>query len=502
MARSSVLQNFRNPTWLALGFLMVLSYFTYVHNFWNPAALFWDENYHIASAQKYQNGTFFMEPHPPLGKLMIAAGEVLLNRNAQDDQFIGTDYATNPPAGFSFAGYRFFPVMFAWFTVPLIFGIFMLITRRNQLWSLLLSFLYVFDNALIVHSRSAMLESTMLFFSALTIYAFLLILERKDDPKKLRNASITFGAAFAAALATKAFALLFILLVPFALIAFWPNIRTFWRFALPALIAFIIVYCGVWQIHFSRGTTIVPSLPDAGYYQASQEYKTILANGKTSSPFAFPYMLRDSLAFVSHYQAGVPKLDLAKADENGSPWFLWPFGARTISYRWETPDGNAYSYLYLMSNPVVWALGFTGVLLTFALLAASVIAPGNVVLHNRFRMFIIFTLYCCFMAAVSRIDRVMYLYHYFLPLLFSFVLFGYAFMEIQNIAQYKLTEERKTTILLALAVLIFGGFQFFRPLSYYTPLTDEAFARRNWLQIWELKCVHCNPDSPFVEMVR
>lgn len=504
MARLSALQNiFRNPTWLSIGFLLLLSYFTYVHNFWNPPALFWDENYHIASAQKYQNGTFFMEPHPPLGKLMIAAGEVLLNRNPEDNQFIGTDYATNPPAGFSFAGYRFFPVMLAWFTVPVVFAIFMLVTRRKHLWALLLSFLYVFDNAYIVHSRSAMLESTMLFFSALTVLAFLLLLEWKNDPKRLRNVSILLGASFAAALATKAFALLFVLLVPFALIALWPNVRTFAKhFLLPAVIAFAVVYCGIWQIHFSRGTTIVPTLPDAGYYQASEEYKTILANGKTSSPFAFPYMLRDSLAFVGHYQAGVPKLDLAKADENGSPWFLWPLGGRTISYRWETPDGSAYRYLYLQSNPVVWGLGFLGVLLTFALLTASVLAPGNVVLQNRFRMFVLFTLYCGFMAAVSRIDRVMYLYHYFLPLFFSFILFGYAFVEIQNIAKFKLTDDRKTTILLTLGVLIFGAFQFFRPLSYYEAISDEAFVRRAWLQIWELKCVHCTADSPFVEMLR
>ncbi|MGB5476160.1 MAG: phospholipid carrier-dependent glycosyltransferase, partial [Thermoanaerobaculia bacterium] len=46
-----------------------LAYFSYVHGYWNPPHLFWDENYHIASAQRYLNGTFFMEPHPPLGKL-------------------------------------------------------------------------------------------------------------------------------------------------------------------------------------------------------------------------------------------------------------------------------------------------------------------------------------------------------------------------------------------------------------------------------------------------
>lgn len=487
----------RNPTCISIVFLMLLSYFTYVHNFWNPAALFWDENYHIASAQKYINHVYFMEPHPPLGKLMIAAGEALLNRNDQDNQFIGTDYATNPPQGFSFTGYRFFPVMLAWFTVPVLFAIFLLITKRH-LWATLLSFLYVFDNAIIVHSRSAMLESTLLFFSSLVILSFLLLLKYRNDRKRFTHASILFGAAFGLALATKAFALLFILLVPFVLYALWPNKKLFGRFAWIAAVAFGICYGAVWQTHFALGSTINPSLPDQGYYQASPEYKAILANGKNGSIFAFPYMLRDSINFVSHYQNGVPRLDLCKLDENGSPWFLWPFGGRTISYRWETPDGNAYRYLYLMSNPVGWFLGLTGIALAFIMLAASWLFPAAVKLQQRFPLLVLFTLYACYMAAISRIDRVMYLYHYFLPLLFSFIIFGYVFVELQEIGRIKLDENRKTAALLTLAILVFGSFQFFRPFSYYEPIGDEAFARRNWLRIWELKCVHCQTDSPFV----
>lgn len=501
MSRLSLQQVSRYPTMLAVGFLLLLSYFTYVHNFWNPQALFWDENYHIASAQKYLNGTFFMEPHPPLGKLMIAAGEVLLNFNESDDQFIGTDYATNPPAGFSFTGYRLFPVLLAWLTVPIVFGIFFLITRRH-LWAVLLSFLYVFDNALIVHSRSAMLESTMLFFSALGIFGFLLALEWKDDQKRFGRAAVLCGAACALALATKAFALLFILLIPAMLVALWPRWRQFRRFTWMSGLAFAVCYAAVWHTHFVLARNINPSLPDAGYYQASEEYKAILQAGKNASPFAFPYMLRDSINFVSHYQEGVPRLDLCKDDENGSPWFLWPFGGRTINYRWETPDGVAYRYLYLMGNPATWLLGLAGVFMAGAFLLMSILFPDGVRLHNRYPMLVIFGLYASYMIAVSRIDRVMYLYHYFLPLFFSFILFGYVFMELKQIGRWMLDEQRKTSLLLGIAVLIFGSFQFFRPLTYYEPLVEEQFNRREWLRIWELNCVNCEKDSPFVVQTR
>jgi len=497
MSVFSTFSETKHPTRLCVLFLLALSYFTFVHNFWQPPALFWDENYHIASAQKYLNSVFFMEPHPPLGKLMIAVGEALTHANAENNQFIGTDYATNPPVGFSFFGYRLFPVLLAWLTTPIIFGIFFLVTRKH-LWALFLSFLYVFDNALIVHSRSAMLESTLLFFGALTLMAFLMIMQNKEDKKKLAQASVLFGASFAAALATKAFALLFVMLIPFVLYALWPNMRSFWRFTWMSALAFAVVYVGVWHIHFSLGRTINPTLPDAGYYQASEEYTSILTHGQSGSVFAIPWMLRDSLNFVSHYQAGVPRLDLCKNDENGSPWFLWPFGGRAISYRWETPDGDAYKYLYLVSNPIGWFMGLTGILLAFVLLAGSVFFPAGAHLKQRPLIVTFFTLYVCYMTAVSTIDRVMYLYHYFLPLLFSFILFALVFNELEQLDRWKLTYMRKTALLFALMMLVFVSFEFYRPFSYYQPLNDAQFKLRNRSQIWDMRCVKCERNSPFV----
>ena len=113
---------------LFLGLVTVLSYFTFFHGYTNPPHLFWDENYHVASAQKYLNGVYFMEQHPPLGKLLIAAGELLVDANRVDHQFIAADYARNLPQDFSFAGYRLFPILFAWLTAPVLFLIFRVVT--------------------------------------------------------------------------------------------------------------------------------------------------------------------------------------------------------------------------------------------------------------------------------------------------------------------------------------------------------------------------------------
>lgn len=482
---------------LLLCLVTAIGYFTYVHGYSRPAAFFWDENYHVASAQKYIHGVFFMEQHPPLGKLLIAAGEVLLNRNVLDNQFLGTDYGTEIPAGFSFAGYRFFPVLFAWFTAPLLFLVFWKLTKSDVIAALLVS-LYLFDNALIVHLRGAMLESMLLFFTTLTILAFLLLREERD-PRRFGWYSALFGMSLGCVLTTKMVGLIVILLLPALLWTLQAKRDLLQRFCAIGAATFLVTYVGVWQIHFARSSTVNPVLPDQGYYQASAQYKEILGAGNNRSLRWFAVMLRDSLQFVAHYNNGVPRLDLCKAEENGSPWFLWPMGARSINYRWETPDGSLYQYLYLQVNPVVWWISFAGVIAAVGLLLASFVTEWKHPLRDRPLLLLFTVLYASYMIAIAQLDRVMYLYHYFVPLLFSFCTLGLVAMELRRIGPWPVTSTRRMGAMLALSIAIFASYEFYRPLTHYEPISDGAFSKRSLLDMWELHCVHCPATSPFVQ---
>ncbi len=485
------------PGWLTLGFVVLISYFTYFHNYAYPSELFWDENYHIASAQKYLNGTYFMEPHPPLAKMLIALGEKIVDANADDSQYIDTDYANNLPSDFSFRGYRLFPALFAWLTAPILYGVFFFLTRKH-LWATLLSFFYVFDNGLIVHFRSAMLDSTLLFFVAAAILCFFLLLENRKDVKKWQWYSLLFGLCIGALAATKANGLIVGLLAPALLWIVWDWDQS-WRFFGLSAIGFFSVFFGVWYLHFAIGSTVEPALSNSGYYEASSQYKEILNEGATASPANFPVMLRDSLRFLPHYERGVPRLDLCKSDENGSAFFMWPLGARSINYRWETPNGEVYRYLYLQVNPVVYGLSLLGVLLSGGLLLTWLFFPLQEKLKNPKLLLTFFGMYAAYMFVMSRIDRVMYLYHYFIPLLFSFVLFGLAVLEINRLGKWKqLNDTGRTILLLVCAVCIFAGYQFYRPLSYYEPIGDEAFKKRMIFNWWDLRCVNCERNNPLV----
>jgi len=197
--------------------VLAVSYFTYFKNYDYPPSVFWDENYHIASAQKYLTGVMFMEPHPPLGKLFVALGEHIIHPNdniapSELHKFTQTDYIKDFPEDYSFAGVRFFSALFAWLSAIVFFYIFYFVSK-NPHTSLLFSSLYIFENALITHSRAAMLEGSHLFFILLAVLYFVYLVQ-KPSRKTLLNYFI-LGILAGLAISIKATGAITVFLFPF-----------------------------------------------------------------------------------------------------------------------------------------------------------------------------------------------------------------------------------------------------------------------------------------------
>ena len=471
-------------SFLLLFFLLLLGFFTYFYNYWNPPKQFWDENYHIASAQKYLDRVMFMEPHPPLGKMLIALGEVLLhpNNNIDKSSFDRTDYIKHFPKGMSFAGYRLFPALFAWFNVALFFLILYELTK-NDLLAFFGSFLYLFDNALIVHSRAAMLESIQLFFIFGAIWWFV---KKYDKPKSLKDYLI-LGVWSGLAIAVKANSAIVLLLLFLWLLK---DIRTIGIklkevagagvYALGAAAIFL----GVFYLHFALGQKIV----DHRTYAASPKYQQIIKNHQTANPANFLVMLRDNLKYMENYEKGVPKLNLCKPGENGSLFIGWPLGIKAINYRWEK-HGSQVQYVYLQGNPVTWMLGLIGVVLSVVLVLAVWIFGLPIKNRRTFEFIASFTfIYISYMIAVGQIPRVMYLYHYFIPLTISYIL---AVMVLYYLFEEQIPKGDKIvwgSITLIAAAIIFAWW-FYSPFTYYKPLNTEQFNKRVWFDYWQLKAV-------------
>ncbi len=480
----------------------IISFLTYVRGYDQPAALFWDENYHIASAQRYLNKVYFLEPHPPLGKLMIALGEYILSPNEKTDQFLDVEYGTGDklPPNFSYAGYRLFPTLLAWLTAPLFFLVATTLTGSLPI-ALLVGALYTFDNAIIVHARGAMLESTQLFFVVLALLAFFTLVRRKLANRAVAVISGTLGLALAAVVGTKVNGTLLLALVPLILVLKNLSFKARASSILIASLSFLCVYAGIWRVHFMLGERRLEQLPDSGYFSLDPKVKAIIDAGQQTHLAALPRLWwENGIAYVSRYADGVPKLDLSKNDENGSPVFIWPIGARAIQYRWEAAPQNSVKYLFLVSNPVGWALALGGVILCGSLLIAQLVFPSSVKLKSPFALWILVGLYCGYLFGMSQITRVLYLYHYFVALLFGFLLAGLALIEVDHVGAIEITRRRKNGLAALCICGAFMSFLWYSPLTYYKPLTDHQMRSRSILSIWDLTCAGCPRTNKLVQL--
>jgi dolichyl-phosphate-mannose--protein O-mannosyl transferase len=248
------------------------------------------------------------------------------------------------------------------------------------------------------------------------------------------------------------------------------------------------VFFAVFYIHIGLGEKII----DNRTYKASPEYINQIRMGDTWSLKTFSLGMRDNWKFMSEYADGVPRLDECKADENGSYAMNWPLSSKTISYRWDknTVDGKTVTqYKYLIGNPIVWFSIVGGIILSLGLIISRYIYNNPVKDEKLFYWICAFTgLYVSYMVAILQIERVMYLYHYFIPLIFGAINLALIYTYIYR--DDVIANNKHTIINTALfATLVIAVFAFFSPFTYGFGLTEDQFELRNWFSFWKLQVV-------------
>ena len=467
----------------------IIAFLTYFNGYFKPASLFWDENYHIVSAEKYLNHTMFMESHAPLGKMLIAAGEWLFHPNDKINKssFLKTDYIKELPAGYSFVGVRFFPVLLGALSALLFFDILRRLSKKPFL-ALLFSVLYLFENGLIVHSRGAMLESPLIFFMLGAVDYFILLMNKKTISV---SQWLFFGLLIGLSISVQWMGATLFFLFPFlihhnqqSVTSRLDKIINFFYYGLAVMGGALIIMLGIFYIHFSFGSQVV----DNRYYETSSAYKQILRDRQTSNLIKFPVMFFDYLSYIRIYNAGIPRSDICKyPNENGtSPW-VWPIGNKAINYRWEM-DGKAVRYLYLIGNPVIWFVGLLGVLLAGIYVFGQLfyqLKKNDYYLDRIIKA--LFAVYITNMGMMIYLEskRAFYLYHYLPALVISLIIASALFFEREK----KFNKNSYKFIYIFLAVIclfIIISYYFFAPFSYYLPLTKPQFQLRNWFPWWHL----------------
>jgi dolichyl-phosphate-mannose-protein mannosyltransferase len=479
--------------------LLICSFGVYFTHYGTPAAMFWDENYHIASAEKHVQGVMYMEPHPPLGKMFMGLMEVVIGANDKIDKhkFLETDHidGADVPPETKFTGYRWPSVVLMAVSVLFFYGILRRITQNNLLAFLFSSFI-IFDNALVIQARAAMLEGIQIFFLLAAIYYFVRTVT-KDTPILIRDYAILgviIGLGIMVKVTSAIELLLFVMLFG---VDQWRNIQAFDYHEVikrlvvtvpAAVVPVALVFLCVFYIHIGMGTKVI-----AGHtYKASPEYLQAIQRGDTWSLSTFSIGLRDNMKYMSEYADGVPRLDECKADENGSFAVDWIVGKKTINYRWDkdTIDGKVQvKYMNIVANPIIWFSVVAGIVLSLGLIMSKFIYGKQEKDTPLFYWICAFTsLYLCYMLTIIQIERVMYLYHYLLPLTFGSINVALIFTYIYR--EDILANKKHVWINLGLyTALVIAVFAFFSPFTYGIQMTEDQFEMRNWFSFWKLQVV-------------
>lgn len=483
----------------ALLLLCLVAILTFGTRYWQPESLFWDENYHVASAHKQLAGVMYMENHPPLGKMLIALGEAAVGANEGLDTtaLLHTDHASQSqlPPGYSFAGVRLASVLGLILATPLLYLLIFEATRSRAV-AVCFALLLPLDNAWVTHGRAAMLEGVQLPFVLLALWLFARCV-RAGGSIRLHH-YLLLGASLGLALAVKLNAAPLLLLPPVLLgLELWrqrASLRPLAaaRRSLATGSVTIAGLGGVFLGVFWLQIALSPNVIEGRIYKASPEFVAALYQKQSAAPSTFLVGVRDHLRYIAEYSDGVPRFDACKPGENGSPALHWPLGGKTINYRWAKVDVDGQTkvdYTYLVTNPMVWLPVLAGMLLSFALLASWAVfglKPKDTRLLGWIAL--MSALYLGYMISMLQVERVMYLYHYLLPLVFGIVNLGLVFSYVFRDSLLR-GDWHPRINLAAYAGLVLAGFLYFAPFTYGWPIDEADVERRAWLQVWKLEPV-------------
>lgn len=151
-----------------LALLVLVSYYVRLTNLSSPNSVVFDEVHFGGFAKKYILGTYFMDVHPPLAKMLLAAVG-LLGGFKGDFGFekIGTEF----PASTPYILMRSFPAILGVGTVILCYLTLRSSGCRPMVCGLTAGLLLV-ENSNVTISRYILLDSPLLFFIAAAVYSF------------------------------------------------------------------------------------------------------------------------------------------------------------------------------------------------------------------------------------------------------------------------------------------------------------------------------------------
>ena len=431
--------------------LILLAIFT---RFWRlgvPDTYHFDEVYHAFTAKEMLLGNpaaweFWNTPpagfayewtHPPLAKLFMALGMLILG--------------TNP------FGWRFFGALAG---VGIIFLVYLLAKKlfKSQFIATVASLLLTFETLLFVQSRIGMNDAYFIFFMLLSLW-FLL-------SKKYNFAGIFWGFS----LASKWTALYYIFILIFFFIReFIQKTKDERKIYVKKMIIIIpifyiilplVIYLSSYSPFFFLNDPTIPNHIDP-------RSKVVKIERVLCLPL-FSENFCDKLAVLWSVQQQMywyhTRLSATHAYQ--SLWYTWPLDLRPVYY-YVGNFGDKIAQIYAFGNPTVFWAGIFAVFLGIY----------RFIRNPRFNLGLILAGYFAFWLPWALSPRIMFIYHYLPSIPFLAVMLAYVLKDLWGVKNGKI-------LVLGYLLLVIATFIYFYPHVAALPVSTTFNNSYFWLNTW------------------
>ncbi|KAJ6544250.1 glycosyltransferase family 39 protein [Mycena capillaripes] len=275
--------------WKLLVVILIVACAVRLFRLSKPSSVVFDEVHFGKFASKYIKTQYFVDVHPPLAKLLITLAAFVFGYDGSFDfKDIGKPYDDVP-----YVAMRLVPALFGVATIPLSY-----LTLRGldcrATTALLASLFITFENGLVTQSRYILLDSPLIFFTALSVFFWVgFCNEDKHEPFTeswwvfLFMSGLSLGAVFSCkwvglfTIATVGLSTIHQLWVLLGDLRIPPRVwmRHFVARALCLIVVPIVFYMGMFQIHFM----ILGSSGDGDGFMSSEFQHTLGGRGMSDT---------------------------------------------------------------------------------------------------------------------------------------------------------------------------------------------------------------------------
>lgn len=444
-----------------LFFILWLSVLVHFWRITYPNSIVFDEVTFGKFLNSYAKGEYYFDLHPPLGKLILGWASYLggINPNFNYDK-IGTVFSEQ-----TFIWLRSFTA-FTGSLIP-VFAALLLRGLGFSKWvAVIAAVLIIFENALLVISRTFVFDIFLLSFGFASIAVGVW-------SHRLKSKTLWW---FSWILAASAFSIKWTGLSFLGILSLW-EIQRGWsskllgvslRRLMLGLSAAFAVYFLIFAVHFSW----TPRSGMGNDFMSPEFQSGLIGNRYHGNPG----LVRPSLwiQFIElNKMMWAYQKTMNQNHPYSSPWYSWPLMYRPI-YFWGNTGGELKERIYLLGNPWLWLSSTLAVIFFFV----KTWSKGKLWLKKSIdeaqtREFCLLLIFVANYIPFILIGRVMFIYHYLVALITALMILAVTLEKLKKL-EWKW----------GFFIVAFGCFCFFAPLSYALPLTDSEYQWRLWLPSW------------------